>query len=73
MASEIILPKFASSVEECLIMKWNKKVGDKVDIDDVLCEVEIDKTTMYVLATESGILRHTFFNVSFLYFYRKYL
>ena len=63
MANEIILPKFGNSVEECLIMKWNKKVGDKVDIDDVLCEVETDKTTMDVLATESGILRYTFFDV----------
>lgn len=61
MAKEVILPKFGNSVEECLIKKWNKEVGDSVGIDEVLCEVETDKTTMDVPSTETGTILYRFY------------
>ncbi len=61
MAVEIVLPKLGNTVEECIIRQWNKNVGDSVAVDEALCEVETDKTTMEVTATEAGVLRHVFY------------
>lgn len=35
-------------------MRWHKKVGDAVQLGDVLAEIETDKTTMEWEATDSG-------------------
>ena len=58
MAEEVILPKLGNTVEECIIKKWNKNVGDTIAIGDVVCEVETDKTSMDVTASVDGVLRH---------------
>lgn len=63
MATEIILPKFGNTVEECIISQWCKEVGDTVVVDEPLCEVETDKTTMEVNSTAAGVLRHLFYAV----------
>lgn len=39
---EIVVPAFAESVSEGDV-RWEKKVGDQVKEDDVLCEIETDK------------------------------
>lgn len=31
MAIAVLMPKQGQSVESCLIIKWNKKVGDKMN------------------------------------------
>lgn len=61
MAQEIILPKLGNTVEECMIKLWHKHVGDAVAVDEVLCEVETDKTTVDVVSTDAGIVRHIFY------------
>jgi len=38
------------------IASFKKKVGDKVDPGDVLCEIETDKATMEMESMESGYL-----------------
>ena len=43
MATPIIMPKQGQSVESCIITKWNKNVGDKVAVGDVLFSYETDK------------------------------
>lgn len=61
MATEIVLPKFGNTVEECIISQWCKDAGDMVAVDELLCEVETDKTTMEVNSTTTGVLRHLFY------------
>lgn len=39
---EIVVPAFAESVSEGDV-RWEKKIGDLVKEDDVLCEIETDK------------------------------
>lgn len=39
---EVLVPPFAESVSEGDV-RWEKKVGDQVKEDDVLCEIETDK------------------------------
>jgi pyruvate/2-oxoglutarate dehydrogenase complex dihydrolipoamide acyltransferase (E2) component len=56
MRKEIIMPKIGLDMEEGTICNWVKKVGDPVEVDEVLCEIETDKTTTEVKATEKGTL-----------------
>lgn len=39
---EVVVPPFAESVSEGDV-RWDKKIGDLVKEDDVLCEIETDK------------------------------
>lgn len=55
-AKEIKMPLLSDTMKEGKILKWNKKVGDKVTADDALAEVETDKATMDVVGYEEGTL-----------------
>jgi len=44
-------------MEEGTIAKWHKKVGDKVEADDLLVEVATDKATVEYNALDGGYLR----------------
>jgi len=61
MAVAILMPKQGQSVESCLIIKWNKKVGDKVKVEEPICEVETDKAVFEVVAPEAGTLLRIFY------------
>src|SRR5689334_10140126 len=56
MATEIVMPKLSDTMEEGKILKWLKKVGDKVDIGDIIAEVETDKADMEMEALDAGVL-----------------
>ena len=45
MATPVIMPRQGQSVESCIITKWNKQVGDKVAVGDLLFTYETDKAT----------------------------
>jgi pyruvate dehydrogenase E2 component (dihydrolipoamide acetyltransferase) len=36
------------------VVKWMKKEGDKVEVGDVLCEIETDKATVEFESQEEG-------------------
>lgn len=40
------MPALSPTMEEGTIAKWNKKVGDKVDIGEIMCEITTDKATI---------------------------
>ena len=40
MVAEVKMPALSPTMEEGKIVSWNKKEGDKVDVGDVLLEVE---------------------------------
>ncbi len=56
MSSTIIMPQLGETVAEGKIIAWFKSVGDKVAVGDRLFEVETDKVTVEVEATEGGTL-----------------
>lgn len=41
---------------EGTLLKWHKKVGDRVEIGDIIAEVETDKATMEMEAFDDGVL-----------------
>jgi pyruvate dehydrogenase E2 component (dihydrolipoamide acetyltransferase) len=52
----IEMPKLADTMTEGTLVKWRKKVGDKVATGDVVAEVETDKATMEMESFEDGTL-----------------
>ena len=56
MAIEIKVPQFPESVEEGSIATWHKQVGEEVTRDELVVDIETDKTVLEVVATEDGVL-----------------
>ena len=54
---EISMPKMGESVMEGTIIKWHKKVGDKIKKDEVLFEISTDKVDTEVPSPEEGELQ----------------
>lgn len=58
MAEIINMPRLSDTMEEGVVAKWLKKVGDKVEEGDILAEIETDKATMEFESFHSGTLLH---------------
>lgn len=54
---EMKVPTVGESITEVTIASWNKKEGDRVELDEILCELESDKATFELPAEAAGILR----------------
>ncbi len=57
MIVEIKVPVLPESVAEGTLGAWHKKVGDPVQQDELLVELETDKVVLEIVATESGVLK----------------
>ena len=53
---DVLMPQLGETVAEGKITKWFKAAGDKVAPGDNLFEIETDKVSMEVPATEPGVL-----------------
>ncbi|NCW87508.1 MAG: 2-oxoglutarate dehydrogenase complex dihydrolipoyllysine-residue succinyltransferase [Chitinophagia bacterium] len=53
---EIKVPTVGESITEVQLLRWNKKSGDYVEIDEVIAELESEKATFEVNAEKSGVL-----------------
>jgi len=58
MAEIIRMPRMSDTMEEGVLVGWQKKVGDKVEPGDILAEVETDKATMELESFYDGYLLH---------------
>lgn len=56
MARSVLMPKQGETVESCLIIEWKKKEGDRVEKDEIICEVETNKAIFEIIAPEKGTL-----------------
>jgi len=61
MAIPVLMPRQGQSVESCLIIKWKKKEGEKVNKGDPICEVETDKAVFEVESPETGTVLKIFY------------
>ena len=50
------MPKLSDTMVEGTLVKWVKTKGDKVEVGDILAEVETDKATMEMEAFDEGTL-----------------
>ena len=56
MTNQILVPSLGESVTEATVSKWLKQVGDKVDSDEPLVELETDKVNIEVPSPQGGTL-----------------
>ena len=56
MATEIKAPTYPESVQEGTLATWHKNVGDSVNRDDLIVDIETDKVVLEVVAPATGIL-----------------
>ncbi|MDO5533675.1 MAG: dihydrolipoamide acetyltransferase family protein [Propionibacteriaceae bacterium] len=54
MAQIVVMPALGNTVESCLLSGWLVAVGDTVDANTTLCEIETDKSTMDVPTGVAG-------------------
>ena len=54
--SQIVVPTLGESVSEATVAKWLKQEGEAVKVDEPLVELETDKVTLEVNATQAGTL-----------------
>ena len=57
----VIMPKAGITVESCLIGEWLKKVGDQINVGDVLFTYETDKASFECGSTAAGTLLEIFY------------
>lgn len=57
MSLEVKVPVVGESITEVTIAKWLKNDGDRVEMDEVIAELESDKATFELPAEGAGILR----------------
>ena len=58
MSEKIVVPVLGESVTEATVSKWLKTVGEKVDSDEPVVELETDKVNVEVPSPSDGILEN---------------
>ena len=56
MAAYVTMPKLSDTMSEVTLVKWLKKEGDAVSMDEEIAEVETDKATMAMPSFDAGII-----------------
>lgn len=56
MATELFMPKAGMDMQEGKIVRWLKNVGDRVEFEEAVMEIETDKITMESESPVAGIL-----------------
>ena len=54
--TDVRVPTLGESVTEATVATWFKQPGDKINLDDMLCELETDKVTVEVPSPAAGIM-----------------
>ena len=57
MTTEIRVPTLGESIAEATVGNWSKAVGEIVEVDEILCELETDKVTIEVPSPVQGTLQ----------------
>jgi len=60
MPTTIEMPKLSDTMTEGTLLRWIKKVGDSVEVGDIIAEVETDKATMEMEAFDEGTLAEVY-------------
>lgn len=53
---ELIMPKMGESIMEATILKWRKKIGDKVELDEAVLDIATDKVDSEVPSPVQGVI-----------------
>ena len=61
---DLVMPKMGESIMEATILKWHKKPGDAVKMDETILEIATDKVDSEVPSTAEGTISEVLFNVN---------
>ncbi len=61
MATPIEMPRLGNTVEECLLVAWRKRKGDRVAEGELIADIETDKATFEIPAPVAGTILELFF------------
>jgi 2-oxoglutarate dehydrogenase E2 component (dihydrolipoamide succinyltransferase) len=56
MPTDVVMPQMGESIAEGTIVRWIKKVGDKVDRDEPLFEISTDKVDAEIPSPAAGVV-----------------
>ncbi|MBI5463348.1 MAG: 2-oxo acid dehydrogenase subunit E2 [Ignavibacteriales bacterium] len=56
MLVEVVMPKMGESIQEGKILRWTKKVGEKIGKDETVLEISTDKVDSEIPSPVAGIL-----------------
>ncbi|MBK7040277.1 MAG: 2-oxo acid dehydrogenase subunit E2 [Bacteroidetes bacterium] len=58
---DLVMPKMGESIMEATILKWHKKVGETINMDETLLEIATDKVDSEVPSTAAGTITEILF------------
>lgn len=53
---DLVMPKMGESITEATVLKWHKKVGDHVKMDETLLDIATDKVDSEVPSIAAGVI-----------------
>src|SRR4051812_49524262 len=56
MPTDVVMPQMGESIAEGTIVRWIKKLGDKVDRDEPLFEISTDKVDAEIPSPAAGVI-----------------
>lgn len=61
---DLIMPKLGESITEATILKWHKKPGDPVKMDETVLDIATDKVDSEVPSTAEGVIESIHYSVN---------
>ena len=61
---DLVLPKLGESIMEATILKWHKKVGDTIQLDETLLDIATDKVDSEIPSTAEGVIVELLYDVN---------
>src|SRR3954471_60457 len=58
---DLVMPKMGESIMEATVLKWHKKPGDTVKMDETVLEIATDKVDSEVPSTAAGTITEILF------------
>ncbi len=59
---DLVMPKLGESIMEATILRWHKKPGDAVKMDETVLDIATDKVDSEVPSTAEGVIESVLFN-----------
>lgn len=56
MSTDVVMPQMGESIAEGTVVRWMKKVGDRVDRDEPLFEISTDKVDAEIPSPAAGVV-----------------
>ena len=61
---DLVMPKLGESIMEATILKWHKKVGDTIQLDETLLDIATDKVDSEIPSTTAGKVVELLYNIN---------